>query len=473
MIPSEPNDTQGHRLRHALAFACTLGLTPAAAADLVLPAPSGAPQSIDFAKDPVLAFGHAAAPLRPFLATLGEAVAAHPAVLAAIARIAAATGVRTQVRAAQLPQVDFQLSASHSLVRDFAGQSAVVDSLQPRGRTDAIVSGSQLLFDFGATGNRIAAADARIDAAKAELERSASEVALHAVAAWYDVVGYQTLAALGAAAVLRQQAILADVRTRVAQGMGASGDADRAEAVLAGTQAQAARYDRLLAQARERYHEAFGNDAPSDLARIAPPPSEAGSRDAAQALAHASPAVQAGFRRAEAARRDWRAVRADGLPRLSAGVNGTRYGIFTGPDYDVRGTLSLRQGLFAGGHQRGVIAEAEARSREAEFTADQGASETERDAGIAYSDVSALARTAATLETAYIANRRARDAYVEQFRVSRGTLIELLRAEQEYFGAAASYLQGAVELDIARFTLLTRTGEILPAAGIRLTATGS
>ena len=48
-----------------------------------------------------------------------------------------------------------------------------------------------------------------------------------------------------------------------------------------------------------------------------------------------------------------RAARADGLPRLSAGINATRYNAFTGnSDYEVRGTIVLRQSLSAGGRQR-------------------------------------------------------------------------------------------------------------------------
>ena len=442
----------------------------ATAAGLILPPPSGAPQSIDFARDPLLAFTRASAPVQPFLDTLGHAVETHPAVQAAVAETAAATGVRTQVRAGLFPQIDTQLVAARSLARDFSDQTAVVDSLQPHTRTDASISGNQLLYDFGATGSRIAAANARIGAAKAEVEQAASDTALRAVAAWYDVLGYQTLVDLSRAAVARQRDILRDVRTRVTQGLGAGGDTSRAEAVLAGTEAQAARFDRLLAQSRGRYREAFGSDAPPRLSRVSPPPSQARSLDAAQMLARSSPGVQAALRRAEAARRDWRAAKSDGLPRFSAGVNSTRYDVFSGSDYEVRGTLSIRQSLFAGGRQRGIVAEAGARSREAGFIADRITAETERDAGIAFTDVAALATTATTLETAYVANRRARDTYVEQFRVSRGTLIELLRAEQDYFSAAANYLQGVVDLDVARFTLLARTGEILAVAGVRLSA---
>ncbi len=456
-------------------MACGIVLLAAAASaaapgpdELTLPAPSGAPQQIDFAHDPLLAFGRDAAADEAFLDKLGRAVEAHPAVAAAIAEAQATAAVRVQVRSGLFPQVDAQLVADDALARDFGSRTAVVESLRPRSRTDAVLSGSQLLYDFGATGNRIAAANERILAAKAEVEGVAEDIALRSVSAWYDVLGYQTLSELSTAMVERQRAILQDVRDRVTQGLGAGGDLARAEAVLAGTEAVEARYQRLLGQARARYREAFGADAPPRLDRPLAPPSAATSLDAAGALARRSPAVAAALRRAEAARRDYRAARADGLPKLTANISGSRYDVFTGSDYEVRGTVSLRQSLFAGGRQRGIIAEAGAKARGASFTADRIAAETERDAASAYSDVAALEHSVTTLKDAYVANRRARDSYVEQFRVSRGTLIELLRAEEDYFSSATGYLQGVVELDVARYALLARTGEILPAVGVKL-----
>ncbi len=480
-VTSVSSESASWRWLALLAVVAASSVAPARASalpvTLVLPRPSGDPRTIDLARDPVLEFGHSPAPAHPFLDDLGHAIEAHPVVLAAIARIAQASGIRTQVRAGLFPQIDVELVGSRALARQFVSRTAIVDSLQPRGRTDATLRGNQLLYDFGATGKRIAAANTRITAAKAELDRSASDVTLRAVSAWYDVIAYQTLSDLGIAAVDRQREILADVRARAANGMGANSDTVRTEAVLAGSEAQLTRFRRLLDQARGRFREAYGSEAPPRLARFAPPLSQARSSDAAEALAHAAPAVQAGLRRAEAARLDWRAVIADGRPRLSAAFNATRYGAFegafAGPDYEVRGTVTLRQSLFAGGRQRGQVAEADARAREATFNADQTAGESERDARIAFTDVAALVATAKTLETAYVANRRARDAYVEQFRVARGSLIELLRAEQDYVGAAESYLQGVVELDIARFTLLTRTGELLDTVGVQLDAQGS
>lgn len=443
---------------------------PGAATALTLPAPTGTPQSIDFARDPVLGFGRESAPVAPFLEALGEAVGKHPAVSAAVAEQQVTQAVRTQVRSGLFPQVEAELYGARALARDFGDRTAIVESLQPRGRADAVVSAEQLVYDFGATGNRISAANDRIKAAEAEVARVADDTALRAVAAYYQVLGYQTLVELAQAMTLRQRDILGDVRLRVSQGIGAAGDIARAEAMLAEAEAQGARFDRLLGQARGRYREAFGTDAPALLTRSEPPPSGARSLDAAQALSRLTPGVQAALRRAEAARRDYRAARADGLPKLSAGINGNRYDVFSGSDYEVRGTLVLRQSLFAGGRQRGAVDEAAAKSRGAGFIADQTAAESERDAAIAFTDLAASEKIVATLAAAYVANRRSRDSYVEQFRVSRGTLIELLRSEQDYFASAANYLQGVVDRDVARYTLLARTGEILPLAGIKLSA---
>lgn len=435
---------------------------------VTLPAPGGEPQSIDFAHDPLLLFLGDTATGTPFLDTLGRAVERHPAVAAALADEEATEGVRVQVRAGLFPQVGAEFIAAKSLTRYFPDRSAIVESLQPKSRSDVIVTGDQLLYDFGATGNRISAADDRIRAASAEVEQVAADTGLRAIAAWYDVLGYQSLVDLSEAMVGRQRSILADVRLRVRQGVDAAGDIARTEAVVADSEAEASRFTRLLEQARGRYREAFGVEPPARLQRSVPPRSDALSLDRAQMLGRKSPVVIAAIMRAEAARRDARAVRADGLPRLSASVNGSRYDLFSGKDYEVRGTIVLHQSLFAGGHQRGLVDESKARQRSAIFTADRVTGESERDAGIAFTDVVALGRTEKTLEAAYTANRRARDTYVEQFRVSRGSLIELLRAEREYFNAATALLQGVIELDVARYTLLARTGEFLPVIGVKL-----
>jgi len=65
------------------------------------------------------------------------------------------------------------------------------------------------------------------------------------------------------------------------------------------------------------------------------------------------------------------------------------------------------------------------------------------------------------LQSAYIAGRRSRDVIVARFRASRGTYLDVIAAEDAYFDNATAYVQALMELDAARYVLLSRTGGLL------------
>ncbi|GGE16179.1 hypothetical protein GCM10011529_23240 [Polymorphobacter glacialis] len=438
-----------------------------AAPMLVLPLPEGKPDAIDFGADPLLGFLAQGSDAAGFRAAIKAAVAQYPAWGEAEAVTEQAQAARREARSALFPALGVSLIAARSLARDFEGNSAIVESLVPRGRTDAQISADQLLWDFGATSSRIAGASARIRAARAEAGDSAATTALAAIAAWYQVLGYQSLADLSDALVERHRGILADTRTRAAAGLGTGGDTARAEATLAEAIGAALRNQRSLTAVRARYRVLFGREAPARPERPDRPVSVAADAAAAAGMSHNVPAVRAAMAAAEAGRAEARAVRGDTLPRLSGGVAGTRYDAFgSGSNYDVRGQLVLRQSLSVGGAETARVAQARARARGAEFAGDRVVAEAERAAETAFADDAILGGAVPVLGDSYRANRRARDAMAEQFRLSRGSLIELLRAEQDYFAAAQALLQGNIERDVARYTLMARTGELLPLLAI-------
>ena len=103
----------------------------------------------------------------------------------------------------------------------------------------------------------------------------------------------------------------------------------------------------------------------------------------------------------------------------------------------------------------------EARARAADARASRIREEAGRDAAIAWSDVRALEEQLEALEAAYIASRRSRDVILERFRVARGTLFDVVAAEDSYFESATAYIQALTELDAARYVLLSRMGRLL------------
>ncbi len=439
---------------------------PVAAAPL-LPAPTENPQNIDFTADPLLALIQSATPPEPFLAAVRTAALTRPETLAAEAGTDEARALRGEARSALFPRFDAQLIAARQIASDFGAFTALVESLQPAARTDLQLSAQQLLFDFGATGRRIAAASADVRAARAGAEAQAQAQALAAIAAWYDVLAGAALDTIAADTSARLARIADDTRTRQAAGLGTGGDVARAEAGLAEAAANRARIAVALADARARFAALYRRAAPPLLERPAAPASDASSADAARLLSGRTPLVAAADARADAARQLARAVRADRLPLLSAGLTATRYDVFDhNRDYDVRGQITLHAGFSAGGAEAARARAAQARARAASYAEDAARSDAERDAASAFDAARILDANVAALDTAYRAGRRARDVTAEQYRLSRGSLLDLLRVEQEFSASAAALLRGSFERDLARYALLARTGALLPLLGL-------
>lgn len=466
---------QAALLLAALCPAAPAAAAPAAAASTPpgpsLPAPADNPLRIDFARDPFLRFVDLKGAPMPFRETVSGAVAAYPAVEAAIATQSETVAVKTEVRSAVFPNLDANVVAGRSLARNLDGDKVFVERLSPTQRSDAYVAADQLIYDFGATTARINAASARIKAAENEVARAASETALRAVNAWYDVFTYQTLVALNASTVTRYRQILSDTRDRFQRGVGTGSDVARAEAFLATAEVQGVAFQRRLDQARGTYRQFYGVEAPARLGRPDAPTSAATSVEAARQLSRNAPPVAVAEALASAAQQDVRASRGDALPRLGARITGNLYDLAGSADnYDVRGELLLRYQFATGGAQSARVEQARARLKNRQFDTERVALESERDATVAFNDIALLEANVVTLRDAYQANRVSRDMFFQQFLALRGTQLDLLDAEQDFFRSAADYLQGAVELDIARYVLLARTGELLPTFGIQLSS---
>lgn len=454
------------RLRYIAILLCA-AVPAGALAQQPLPTPSGAPLTIDFSTDPVLSLSRQQADAERFRATIAAAVRRHPALDEVIATEDEAEALVGQARAARRPTVDVNLTSYRTIARAFSNDpDNVIERSRPTQRTDLNVQAQQLLFDFGASAARVRAAGARLRAVQADIEEASDRVALGTIAAWYDVFGYRALVTLTRTFLASQEEVRALLQERIAEEVNAQGDLARVESYIAQTQTRLARFERLLANAEARFTELAGAAPPEGLERAPTPAFAIDTREEADAAARAVPAVRSALEVAEAAREDARAARADRLPQVNAGVDAGRYGVFEYErDYDIRGRLSVRWRLFGGVNERAE--QSRARARAAEARAARTEEEAARDAAIAWADVQALERQLAALERAYIASRRSRDVIFERFQAGRGTLFDLIAAEDAYFESATAYVQALTELDAARYVLLSRTGRLLDFLNIQ------
>jgi adhesin transport system outer membrane protein len=336
-----------------------------------------------------------------------------------------------------------------------------VENLAPLRRNDVIGSVDQLLTDFGATSARIRAGNATNDAARADLDAARNTSLLQLVATWYDVLSAQTATALAQSNVDRMRVLADGAALRFERGVDSGGDVARARAYLAAAQSQKVGLDRRLRTAEARFVELFGA-SPGTLHR---PEAVAGTQGEGTAVRPELVAARAQERAAAAA---LAAAKSDRLPRIEGRISGAAYDVLRGsePAYDVRAQLTLRQRFSAGGAEAARVAELAARRRAASLAVERIAAATTREAGVAQADVDSLAAAMPPLEAAYLDSRRARDLFAEQFRVARGTLFDVLRAEQDLLDTALALAQASYDLDVARFTLLARNGGLIERFGL-------
>ncbi len=428
-----------------------------------IPKPTADPLSIDMAADPILSLTRDPGRKAPFQALIAQAVRLHPAVAEVVASEDEARAARAEARARRYPSIDASLSAYETLARDFSDDPQnIIERSRARRRVDLLVNAQQTLVDFGATRHRIDAASARLAAAAAAADDRRTEIALRAVAAYYDVFGYRVMVSLAEQFAGSQRDLGRSIAERIDSGVAAASDAARVDGYVASAERRTAEYRRLQASAEARFTELFGRPPPPGLARAPAPDVAPLDREAAQVAARDVPVVRSAADLARSARAEARAARSDTLPNLSAGIDAGRYGVIENQrDYDIRARVTLRQRLFGGIDSRAD--QARARAAAAEARAATARIDAEREAAVAWADVSALEDQRVALEQAYVAGRRSRDVLTERFRAARGTLFDLLAAEDAYFANATAYIQAVTELDAARYVLLARTGGLLGA----------
>ncbi len=430
------------------------------AAPIAIPAPSDRPQAITPASDDFLRALADRSGAAQFGARLTAAAATLPVLGERTADVAAAQAQRDQARSRLFPGLGVDVIAARTITRDLQSPTTQVESLSPLRRNDIIGSVDQLVTDFGASSARIRAGNAATDAARADLDAGRNTALLQLVSAWYELLAAQTAASLADSHVARMASLAEGAALRFERGVDSGGDVARARSYLAAAQGQKVGFDRRLRSAEARYTELFGTP-PGEIARP-----DAGGGVAGDGTLRPELVAARADERAAAAALD--AAKSDRLPRIDARISSAGYDVLRGstPAYDVRAQLTLRQRFSTGGAEAARVAELAARRRSAGFAVDRIAAATDRERNVATADVDGFAASLPPLEGAYLDSRRARDLYAEQFRVSRGTLFDVLRAERDLLDAALALARANYDLDVARFTLLARQGGLIERFGM-------
>lgn len=391
------------------------------------------------------------------------AIARHPALAMQNSEAAAARAEAKAARAALYPRISANVDGDFVLARRFnTGTTNVVESLRPSDQVNVGVTASQLLFDGGATFARIKSAKARHRESNLSIDARINELALGALSAYHDVAVHQAILLLADQYVAHHEKLLSDVKARERAGAGARADVLRAQARLAAAKSRVAQIKESARVANVRYAEFF-RDAPGTLTLPNYEALAVASREEAVTLALSkNPVVAAAIARTESAEADRRAAKAARLPELRANVTGSSFDVLNGAeDYDVRAGVNLSYDLFAGGARGASISRAKNLADRQQAEEDRVRLEIEREAAIAFERREAADEQLDALELALIANSEARSMVAERFRASRGDLLDVIQAENDWFEAGVGYLAGLADRDMASYELMEFTGDLL------------
>jgi outer membrane protein, adhesin transport system len=392
-------------------------------------------------------------PLALLRERVARAVLAHPDVVAVLATQRSAQAATREAQAAVLPSVATTVEAGHrhSDVNPLLGV--------PRRRYDTASVGlnlRQTMFDFGATSASVAAGREREKANAARVENRKADLALRSVQAWLEVVRSRRLLTLAQLNVQAREAMVSFLALRHELGGGPVSDVWRAQSRLAESRAAIAASQARVQGSDSAFRELFEED-PGEIDMPVLPGFDRASvaADAAGAVG-AFPAVRSAAAAQVAAEHERESARARTLPQVGLEVSALRRDMIgqgkVGNEYSA--SVVMRYSFYTGGADTARDVQAEQRVVEAAQQTRAVRLQVERSLAQAIADDdSNLAVLAARRDGVLLAVDAMR-AVREQFAYRRGSLLDMLNAQEVMHAAGVALVDAEVEQALDRWRVL-------------------
>lgn len=397
----------------------------------------------------------ARAPLGSVRPLVQAAVLAHPEVRLAAEQRSTAGFASREAFAAYLPQVSANIGTGNRKY-DAVNKPGSVSPAYTDDAKSVGLTARQLLYDFGATGGRVDAQRAREAAAEARLATRRSELVLRAISAWHEVFRARQQRRLAEVNRQSRQQILDFIEERERLGGSSRSDVLRVQARLSDAQAALVATDNRLVAAESGYRETFAAAPPAGLTLPEAVPLDPARFTDTNALVQQNALVVESLAQSQAAGFDAKSSAAAILPSLHFEVSATRRDIGGPgtPGTDQAVGLVLQHNFYTGGADTARVNQAQQKAVESRLELDTLRRQLER----ALSQTLADARyTEALIVARKDGVQVAAQAYGsvrEQFAFRRGTLLDLLQAQEELYIAGRDMIDAVVDHALARYRLL-------------------
>ena len=402
-------------------------------------------------------------PVQTLAPKIRAVVLAHPEVRLARTQRTTATMATREAYSGFLPQVSGNVESGKRNYEQVNTPWNFSPAHEDNSKALAL-SARQLIYDFGATSGLVDARNTLETAAQARSDLKSSELTLRALTAWLEIFRGRQMQELTRMNVQSRQQILSFIEEREKLGGSAQSDVLRARARLADAQVAAVAAQTRLSAAEAVFFEVFNEAPPPQLAlpqltldslQRYTNLTEVFERSAQLTEARAQTQA-AGFEAKSAAASVLPSVHLDlTARRRDLGGQGV-------PGTDWTAGFTVKQNLYSGGADVARKQQAEQRAIESQLAEDNLKRQLERALAQSVADVkSSTAAVAARKEAAQVA-AVALEAVREQFAFRRGSLLDLLRAQEELYIAGRDLIDGIVDHSLVRYRLLHLAMELNP-----------
>ncbi len=324
------------------------------------------------------------------------------------------------------------------------------------------------IFAGGTVRNSVRAARSRVEAGRASLRGTESQIFTDAVAAYLDVIRDQSIVELNAGQVGVLETNLQASQDRFEVGDLTRTDVAQSEARLSLARSQFEAAQAQLVASRENYARIIGR-MPTDLETPPTLPGLPETVDQALALAlEDNPELIAARKESEASRYDVGVARGTRLPRLSAIAGGDYINYLDSLGSDSVTTVNrstsasvgarLTVPFYQGGGPGARVRQSQARASEAAETmiaVERGVIAQLRSAYAGYSAAQAVIRSASATVAA---NELALEGVRAENGVGTRDVLDVLNAEQELLNARVQLVSARRDAYVAGFALLAAMG---------------
>tara|TARA_B100002019_G_scaffold117025_1_gene100514 strand:- start:41 stop:1366 length:1326 start_codon:yes stop_codon:yes gene_type:complete len=398
-----------------------------------------------------------------FVEQISEAVSIHPEYLSSLDSLRAAGANLKGTKANMLPQVRFIIDSNNQLDKSFEdGSSNLFEKSRSEHKTDATITISQLLYDFGATKNDISKSEALFDAKRAELSSTIIDLIYRSVISYINVSAYTIFTNTINQSYERHVAIRERIEQKVEGGLSAPRELSRALARQAEAYAKLITVRQNLSKAIAEYRIYFPvSELPSKL-----PPSDLSLQlrtlqESRELMMKSNPNILRAISSLEASIYNTKKVKGESLPRLDLEIRGGQYNLSDQSDeYDVYSGINLSYDLYTGGKMTALNEQAEAESSAYMNNKDAIIRKIEAEMSNSLQNIKLIPSNIEAYKNAYIANKQSQYYANEQFQTSNVLLLDLLQTERDFLESSQALIEALRSSQIENYSYMKLTGEL-------------